>query len=109
MLCYSLKNIANRGSTKRIYCPIERKQNIHFHYFFLVLDMGFSVVCHGCGKLMNEGRDLISLYRLRRRTDEKCPGCEIKLAVRPLSINLQETERETKVGKLRKWLNMRAG
>jgi hypothetical protein len=48
--------------------------------------LGFSVVCHGCGKLLYEGRDLIPLYRLRRRTDGKCPACGIKLGVDPISI-----------------------
>ena len=54
--------------------------------------MGFSVVCHGCGKLLYEGRDLVPLYRLRRRTDDKCPACGRKLAIRPLSISFQETD-----------------
>jgi len=56
--------------------------------------MGFSVVCHDCGKLLHEGRDLIPLYRLRRKTDGKCPDCGIKLSVHPLSIKYQETEGE---------------
>jgi hypothetical protein len=57
--------------------------------------MGFDVVCHGCGKLLYHGRDLIPLYRLRGRTDGKCPGCGRKLAIRPLSICYKKTEVET--------------
>ena len=48
--------------------------------------LGFSVVCHGCGKLLYEGKEMIPLYRLRYRTDGKCPECKRKLGVRPLSI-----------------------
>jgi hypothetical protein len=54
--------------------------------------MGFSVVGHGCGKLLYQGKDLIPLYRLRRRTDGKCPSCGRKLAIRPLRISFEETE-----------------
>jgi hypothetical protein len=41
-----------------------------------------------------KGRDLIPLYRLRRRTDGKCLGCGRKLSVRPLSINFEDLEVE---------------
>jgi len=54
--------------------------------------MGFSVVCHGCRKLLYQGRDLIPLYRLRRRTDGRCPGCGRKLSIRPLSISYEKNE-----------------
>ena len=57
--------------------------------------LGFSVVCHGCGKLLYEGRDLIPLYRLRRRTDGKCPVCGRKLGVDPLSIEFTVEKSES--------------
>ena len=50
----------------------------------------FSVVCHGCGELLYEGRDMIPLWRLRRRTEGKCPGCGRKLGVRPLKVEFGE-------------------
>jgi rRNA maturation endonuclease Nob1 len=52
--------------------------------------MSFIVVCQGCGKILYEGRDMIPLYRLRRKTEGKCPSCGRKLAVDPLSIKLEE-------------------
>jgi len=54
--------------------------------------LGFSVVCHVCGEILYEGRDLIPLYRLRIKTDGKCPGCGRKLSVDPLSISFRELE-----------------
>ena len=54
--------------------------------------LGFSVVCHICGQILYEGNDLIPLYRLRRKTDGKCPGCGRKLSVDPLSISFREVE-----------------
>jgi len=58
-----------------------------FAYFILVLCVGFSVVCHRCGQILYEGRDMIHLYRLRRKTDRKCPGCGGKLSINSLGIN----------------------
>ena len=76
--------------------------------------MGFSVLCNGYGKLLYQGRDLIPLYRLRRRTDGKCPGCGRKLAIRPLSISYEKTDVENAAGTaasevmiLRKLLSMK--
>jgi rRNA maturation endonuclease Nob1 len=46
----------------------------------------FTIVCHGCGKLLYEGREMIPLYRLRKRTYDKCPSCGRTLAFHPLSI-----------------------
>jgi hypothetical protein len=54
--------------------------------------LGFTVVCHGCGKLLYEGRDLIPLYRLRRRTDGKCPAFGRKLGVDPIKIEFECSE-----------------
>ncbi|MEJ2240862.1 MAG: hypothetical protein P8Y18_01785 [Candidatus Bathyarchaeota archaeon] len=54
--------------------------------------MGFSVVCHECGAVLYEGWDMIPLYRLRNKTDGKCPNCGRRLSLRPLSIQLQEHE-----------------
>jgi rRNA maturation endonuclease Nob1 len=75
------------------YCSIGHKQQIQIYpLHFGVKNMGFNVVCHGCGKLLYQGRDLIPLYRLRRRTDGKCPACGRKLAIRPLSIKFEESD-----------------
>ncbi|MFC1487995.1 hypothetical protein ACFLRN_09970 [Thermoproteota archaeon] len=54
--------------------------------------MGFSVVCHQCGTLLFEGRDMILLYRLRCRIDGKFTSCGRQLGIRPLSINFQNME-----------------
>ena len=47
-------------------------------------------MCHGFGHLLYEGRDMIPLYRLRRRTDGKCPSCKRKLAFHPLRISFDK-------------------
>jgi transposase len=52
--------------------------------------MGFSVVCHVCGEILYEGRDMIPLYRLRRKTDGKCPCCGRRLAADPIEIIFKE-------------------
>ena len=57
--------------------------------------MGFSVVCHECGHVLYEGTDMISLYRLRRKTDGKCPMCKRKLAICPMSIDFGEMIKST--------------
>jgi hypothetical protein len=64
-----------------------------FSTLFSCKIIGFSVVCHGCGKLLYEGRDLIPLYCLRRRTDGKCPVCGRKLGVDPKSIEFKSCEK----------------
>jgi hypothetical protein len=57
--------------------------------------MGFSIVCYGCGKLLYQGTEMIPLYRLRRRTDGKCPSCGRKLGVDPISIEFDVVETES--------------
>ncbi len=51
--------------------------------------MAFSVVCHECGEVLYEGRDMIPLYRLRAKCDGRCPACGRKLSINPLSIVLE--------------------
>jgi len=55
--------------------------------------LGFSVVCYGCGKSLYSGRDMIPIYRLRRKTDGKCPSCGRKLSIDPLKITFEKTDR----------------
>ena len=54
--------------------------------------MGFIVICHKCGQLLYEGKDMIPLYRLRCKTDGRYPNYNRKLALRPLSINFDSRE-----------------
>jgi len=54
--------------------------------------LGFSVVCHKCGHCLYEGRDMIHLFRLRRKIDNKCPCCGKKLSIHPLSIKIEDKE-----------------
>ncbi|MEJ2240604.1 MAG: hypothetical protein P8Y18_00445 [Candidatus Bathyarchaeota archaeon] len=54
--------------------------------------MGFSVVCHECGHCLYEGRDMIHLFRLRRKINNRCPGCGRKLSIRPFSITVEDKE-----------------
>ena len=51
--------------------------------------MSFTVVCHGCGKILYEGRDMIPLYRLRRKTDGKCPYYKRRLSIDPMSVKVE--------------------
>jgi DNA-directed RNA polymerase subunit RPC12/RpoP len=53
--------------------------------------MGFSVVCHECGKVLYDGRDMIQLYKLRREIDNKCPNCKRRLALEPIKIEYSVT------------------
>ena len=53
---------------------------------------GFSVVCHECGQVLYDGRDMIQLYKLRREIDNKCPGCGRRLALEPIKIEYNVTE-----------------
>jgi hypothetical protein len=52
--------------------------------------LGFSIVYHGCGETLYDGRDLIPLYRLRRKINGKCPRCGRTLSVDPLGIKVEE-------------------
>jgi hypothetical protein len=54
--------------------------------------LGFSIVCHECGHCLYEGMDMIVLYRLRRKIDNKCPGCGRTLSLYPLSIKIEDQE-----------------
>ena len=54
--------------------------------------LGVSVVCHGCGKSLYEGRDMIPIYRLRIKTNGRCPECGRKLSVEPLKITCEKTD-----------------
>jgi len=36
--------------------------------------------------------DMIQLYKLRREIDNKCPSCGRKLALHPLSIQIEDKE-----------------
>ncbi len=54
--------------------------------------MAFIVVCHGCGEVLYEGRDMIPLYRLKAKHNGKCPKCGRKLANKPQNITLQPIE-----------------
>jgi hypothetical protein len=36
--------------------------------------------------------DMIVLYRLRRKIDNKCPGCGRTLSLHPLSIEIEDQE-----------------
>ena len=51
--------------------------------------MGFTIVCNGCGHVLCEGTDMIPFYQLRRDTDNRCPNCQRKLAIRPVKIEMQ--------------------
>jgi ribosomal protein S27E len=50
------------------------------------------VVCHGCGEVLYEGRDMVPLYRLKAKYDGRCPACGKKLANNPQSITLKPVE-----------------
>ncbi|MFC1486692.1 hypothetical protein ACFLRN_03245 [Thermoproteota archaeon] len=54
--------------------------------------MGFSVVCHGCEKNLYEGSDMIPIYRLRKKTNGRCPDCGRKLSIEPLKITCEKTD-----------------
>lgn len=51
--------------------------------------MGFTVVCHGCGHVLYQGIDIIPFYKLRSQLEGKCPSCERKLAIRPVTVKLK--------------------
>ncbi|UCC57657.1 MAG: hypothetical protein JSW14_04550 [Candidatus Bathyarchaeum sp.] len=57
---------------------------------FGLIEMAFTVVCHRCGEILYEGKDMISLYRLRAKCNGRCPVCEKQLSISPLSIKLRE-------------------
>ena len=54
--------------------------------------MALRLVCHECGKILYEGRDMIPIYMLRKRTEEKCPSCNRKLSIEPLKIIYEKTD-----------------
>ena len=51
-----------------------------------MIEMSFKIVCHVCGHVLYQGRDMIQLYKLRRETDNKCPGCGRRLSLDPIKI-----------------------
>ena len=72
----------------------DRTQAVNLSHYISVrcCMLGFSVVCHECGQILYEGRDMIPLYRLRIKTDGKCPSCGRRLGIRPLSIDFNSKE-----------------
>ncbi len=55
-----------------------------------LISLGFSVVCHGCGEVLYEGRDMIPIYRLMSKYDGRCPACSRKLSATPKTIELKQ-------------------
>jgi uncharacterized protein with PIN domain len=51
--------------------------------------MTFKVVCQKCGQVLYEGRDMIPIYRLRAKLDNRCPACNRKLSATPKNIELK--------------------
>ena len=54
--------------------------------------MPLTIVCHGCGRVLYEGNDMVSPYEIRVKTDGRCPACGRKLAISPLGIILESVE-----------------
>jgi hypothetical protein len=54
--------------------------------------LGFNVIFHKCGQIFYEGTDMIHLFRLRRKTDNKFLGYGRKLAIHPLSVEVEDKE-----------------
>ncbi|MCJ7614059.1 hypothetical protein MUO71_04780 [Candidatus Bathyarchaeota archaeon] len=50
--------------------------------------MAVSISCHGCGKTLFRGRDVISPYYVRAKNDCKCPACGKKLSNSPMGVQL---------------------
>jgi hypothetical protein len=47
---------------------------------FRLIRLGFTVVCHGCGEILCEGRDIVPIHRLMSKYSGKCPACNRKLS-----------------------------
>jgi DNA-directed RNA polymerase subunit RPC12/RpoP len=54
--------------------------------------MSFSIVCHECGHSLDEGEDMIHLFWLKRKNNNRCQGCGKKLSFRPRSIKVEDKE-----------------
>ena len=52
--------------------------------------MGFTVVCHRCGEILYEERNMIPIYRLMAKFEGRCPVCNRKLAVDPIKIEFNQ-------------------
>ncbi|MEJ2241927.1 MAG: hypothetical protein P8Y18_07275 [Candidatus Bathyarchaeota archaeon] len=50
--------------------------------------MAISISCHGCGKTLFQGRDIISPYYVRAKNDCKCPKCGKKLSNSSMGVQL---------------------
>ncbi|MCW4015268.1 MAG: hypothetical protein NWF06_02765 [Candidatus Bathyarchaeota archaeon] len=50
--------------------------------------MAVSISCHGCGKTLFTGREVISPYYVRAKNECRCPSCGRKLTHNPMSIQL---------------------
>jgi rRNA maturation endonuclease Nob1 len=51
--------------------------------------MPLIIACHGCGKILYEGWDMVSHYEIRIKNDGRCPACGKKLSITPLSLKLE--------------------
>ena len=84
--------ISNNDATKyqkyllRVMSSFERKMRL------VRLKMPLTIVCHGCGRVLYEGNDMVSPYEIRVKTDGRCPACGRKLAISPLGIILESVE-----------------
>jgi len=67
---------------------------------FQWLILGFSIVCYGCGRVLYNGNDMIPLYQLRCKTDNRCSSCQRKLAQHPINITYGKIEGKEDVCKL---------
>ncbi|MFC1488050.1 hypothetical protein ACFLRN_10245 [Thermoproteota archaeon] len=50
--------------------------------------MAVSISCHGCGKTLFTGREVISPYYIRARNECRCPSCGRNLSRSPMSTQL---------------------
>ncbi|MFZ7137930.1 MAG: hypothetical protein ACOWW1_05880 [archaeon] len=50
--------------------------------------MAVSISCHGCGKKLFTGREVISPYYIKAKNDCRCPACGRKLSNNPMSVQL---------------------
>ncbi|MFA5364376.1 MAG: hypothetical protein WC325_04245 [Candidatus Bathyarchaeia archaeon] len=50
--------------------------------------MAVSMVCHGCGKTLFTGREVIEHYYVRAKNNCICPSCGRNLSTAPMSVQL---------------------
>lgn len=60
--------------------------------------MGMKIVCNVCNHISYEGIEIIPLYKLRQGINNKCPNCNRKRAIRPISVKLFEIKGAIKNG-----------